>query len=78
MARKKSKFLSEEQKKAIGRRIREIRGFDLNQDEFADVLGITQTAVSKLEKGRVLPTVEILIRLSNYSGKSIDWILRGD
>ena len=77
MARKKSQLLNEEQKKAIGRRIRESRGFDLNQEEFAKVFGITQTAVSKLEKGRVLPTVEILIRLSDYSGRSIDWILRG-
>jgi transcriptional regulator with XRE-family HTH domain len=63
--------------KAIGRRIREIRGFDLNQEEFAKILGIGQTQLSKYEQGQSSPTVEILVSLSNYSKKSIDWIIKG-
>jgi transcriptional regulator with XRE-family HTH domain len=61
--------------KAIGRRIREIRGFDLTQVEFSHLLGISQKQLSKYELGRSAPTLEILLKLKVYSGKSIDWIL---
>jgi transcriptional regulator with XRE-family HTH domain len=64
--------------KTIARRIREIRGFDCTQKEFAQMLGVSQATVSKLEKGLVLPNSEILLRLSGISGKSIDWILKGE
>jgi len=65
-------------KKAIGRRIREIRGFDLTQEEFGRILGLPQTQVSKYELGQSAPTVEILFKLKAYSGKTIDWILTGE
>lgn len=64
--------------KAIGRRVREIRGFDLKQTEFAEILGISQTQLSKYERGRSAPTPEILLRLKRFSKKSIDWILTGE
>lgn len=63
---------------AIGRRIRELRGFDLTQEEFARLLGIGQTQLSKYENGQSAPTVELLLRLKVHSGKSIDWILTGE
>ncbi len=64
--------------KEIGRRIREIRGFDLTQAEFGLILGLPQTQVSKYELGQSVPTVEILLKLRAYSEKSIDWILTGE
>lgn len=64
--------------KAIGRRIRQIRGFDLTQQQFARMLGVGQAAVSKFEKGQSFPSVEILLRLREYSGRSIDWIVTGE
>jgi transcriptional regulator with XRE-family HTH domain len=64
--------------KAIGRRIREIRGFDLTQEEFARHLGVGQTQLSKYELGQSAPTLEILLRLRDFSGKSIDWIVLGE
>jgi transcriptional regulator with XRE-family HTH domain len=64
--------------KAIGRRIREIRGFDLTQGDFGRMLGIGQTQLSKYELGQSVPTVQILLRLKAYSRKSIDWILTGE
>lgn len=63
---------------AIGRRIRQIRGFDLTQREFSQKLGIGQTQLSKYEQGQSVPTVELLLRLRALSGKSIDWILTGE
>lgn len=63
---------------AIGRRTRQIRGFDLTQHEFARMLGVGQAAVSKFEKGLSFPSVETLLRLTEYSGKTIDWIVTGE
>jgi len=63
-------------KPEIGRRIRMLRGFDLNQKEFGNKLGISQSMVSRLEKGEI-PSVELLIKLSEVFGKSTDWILKG-
>ena len=62
---------------AIARRIREIRGFDLTQGEFAKILAISQAQLSKYELGQSTPTVEILLKLKKFSGRSIDWILTG-
>jgi transcriptional regulator with XRE-family HTH domain len=63
---------------STGRRIREIRGFDLTQAEFAKILDIGQTQLSRYEIGRILPPTEVLWKLRAYSGKSIDWILTGE
>jgi transcriptional regulator with XRE-family HTH domain len=64
--------------KAIGRRIREIRGFDLTQAAFGKVLGIGQGQLSKLELGESAPTLELLLRLRAFSARSIDWIVTGE
>jgi len=63
---------------AIGRRIRHIRGADLTQENFARVLGVGQTQLSRYELGQSAPTLNILLRLKIYSRKSIDWILLGE
>jgi DNA-binding transcriptional regulator YiaG len=62
----------------IGRRIRHIRGADLTQEEFARVLGVGQTQLSRYELGQSAPTLNILLRLKIYSQKSVDWILLGE
>jgi transcriptional regulator with XRE-family HTH domain len=61
---------------AIGARIRELRGSVL-QDELAAHLGISQGQLSKIERGKLGPTAEILIRLADRFGKTADWILTG-
>ena len=62
---------------AIGRRIRETRGFDRTQEEFANRLRISQGQLSKYERGLVLPSCEVLIRLKEEFGVDIDWLLTG-
>jgi hypothetical protein len=64
--------------KAIGRRIREIRGFDLTQSEFGNILGISQAQLSKYEKGQRFANIDLLLKLKAYSGRTIDWILTGE
>lgn len=64
--------------KAIGRRIRELRGFDLNQVQFARLCGVTQAQLSKYERGKSVPPLEVLLRLKHHFKKSLDWIVTGE
>ena len=61
---------------AIGERIRLLRG-DERQQEFAVFLGIAQGQLSKIERGKIAPSVEVLLRLRDRFGKKVDWILTG-
>ena len=62
--------------KAIGLRIRRLRG-DVRQQDLAQQLGLSQGQLSKVERGRIPPTLEMLLAVSNRFGKSLDWIVRG-
>jgi len=64
--------------RAIGRRIRELRGFDMTQDEFARRVGITQSHLSALERGDNEPGASVLVAISREFGKSVDWLLTGE
>jgi DNA-binding XRE family transcriptional regulator len=70
--------LTIKEKKEIGWRIKEIRERDLEltQTQFAKELGTTQATISRIEKGRALPTIELLIGIKQLSGKTIDRILK--
>jgi transcriptional regulator with XRE-family HTH domain len=63
---------------AVGRRIREIRGFDMTQEEFADRIGISQNYLSTMERGKVEVGAEILLRISREFVKSVEWLLTGE
>ena len=62
----------------IGRRIRELLGFDMTQDEFARRIGITQSHLSALERGDNEPGASVLLSISREFGKSVDWLLTGE
>lgn len=62
---------------AVGRRIREMRGFDMTQEEFADRIGISQNYLSAMERGKVEVGAEILLRISQEFAKSVEWLLTG-
>lgn len=62
---------------AVGRRLREYRGFDVNQSRLADEIGISQGQLSRYEKGTSEIGAEVLLRLARKSGKSIEWWLTG-
>ena len=64
--------------KGVGRRIREVRGFDLTQDEFARRIGITQSHLSALERGAREPGAAVLLSIKEEFGKSVDWLLTGE
>lgn len=62
---------------SIGFRIRKLRG-DILQEDLAAYLNITQGHLSKIEGGKVAPSIEILLLVSDKFRKTVDWILRGD
>ena len=62
---------------AIGRRIRELRGFDMTQTEFARSIGVTQSYLSAVERGQKEPGSAVLLAISQEFGKSVDWLLTG-
>jgi len=62
---------------AIGSRIKKLRGTVL-QEELAAYLDVSQGHLSKIERGKVAPSLEMLISLSDRFRKSVDWILRGE
>jgi DNA-binding XRE family transcriptional regulator len=63
---------------AVGRRIREIRGFDMTQEEFAERIGISQNYLSTMERGKVEIGAEILLRIGREFGKSVEWLLTAE
>ena len=74
--------MNKKRRVAVGHRIKIIRvslkDGSVTQHDMAKILGVKQGTVSKLEKGIIEPTPDHLLKLSKISGKSIDWILRGD
>ncbi len=63
---------------AVGRRIRELRGFDMTQAEFANRTGITQAYLSNLERGKGEIGAAILLRIAREFDKTIEWLLTGE
>lgn len=63
--------------RAVGRRLRQVRGFDLTQEAFAEQLGISQSQLSKYERGLMLPPAEVLLRVKQKFKVSVDWLLTG-
>jgi transcriptional regulator with XRE-family HTH domain len=61
---------------SVGQRIKQIRG-NLTQTEFARVLGIKkQNYISRYETSRI-PTHEILLKIAEQGGVTVDWLLTG-
>jgi transcriptional regulator with XRE-family HTH domain len=63
--------------KAVGQRIRQLRGFDMTQEEFARRIGVSQGHFSYIERGEKEIGADILLRISEEFEKSIEWLLTG-
>ena len=48
---------------------------DKKQQELADYLHVKQTTYSKYELGKINIPIEILIKLADYYGVSVDYLL---
>jgi transcriptional regulator with XRE-family HTH domain len=63
--------------KVVGRRIRELRGFETNQADFARQIGVSQGQLSRYEQGSSEISAVVLLHLARKSGKTIEWLLTG-
>lgn len=63
--------------KAVGRRIRELRGFDVTQADLARRIGVSQGYLSTVEHGQGEIGAEVLLLISKEFKKSIEWLLTG-
>lgn len=60
----------------IGQKIKKIRQFlDLGQVEFAESIGITHGALSKIENGRTEASVSTLKKIAELYKISLDWLI---
>lgn len=57
--------------KAIGKRLLELRGTDLSQDDVAKAVGLTRAAISMYEKGKRIPGDQTKIALAHYYGTTV-------
>jgi transcriptional regulator with XRE-family HTH domain len=64
--------------KAVGRRIRELRGFDMTQGQFAQRIGVSQGYFSHIERGEKEIGAVVLLKASRAFGKSMEWLLTGE
>ena len=62
---------------AVGKRIRQLRGFEMTQAEFAHRVGVSQSFLSAVEQGRNEAGAQVLLAISREFGKSIEWLLTG-
>jgi transcriptional regulator with XRE-family HTH domain len=63
---------------SVGHRIRQLRGFDMTQEELAARIGVSQGHLSYMERGEKEIGAEILLRISRQFGKSLEWLLVAD
>jgi transcriptional regulator with XRE-family HTH domain len=63
--------------KAVGRRIRELRGLDSKQSDIAKAIGVAQSHISAIEHGQREIGALILLRLAKHYRKNIEWLLTG-
>lgn len=63
----------------LGEKLQELRKQKgLTQEELAEILYVSRTAVSKWESGRGIPNIESLKSISKYFSVSIDELLSGE
>lgn len=63
----------------IFKRVRELReDRDLKQREIAEYLNVSQNTYSQYENGVISLTAETLIKLADYYGVTVDYILGRD
>ncbi len=65
--------------RTIGNNVFFVRKFELNmtQEEFAEFLDISKDTVSNIERGKVVPSTDTLLRISEKTGKPVEFFLFG-
>jgi transcriptional regulator with XRE-family HTH domain len=68
-------YFKEDTMETVTRRLIELReGHGLNKLEMAKKLGVSKSTITRYETGDMKPNIEMLIRIKEVFGVSIDWI----
>ncbi len=60
----------------LGDQIKKMRlAYGLNQVQLADKLGVSKQSVSNWENNNILPSVDLLLRISDFFSCSTDYLL---
>lgn len=63
----------------VGKRIAEIRKqLGYSQEEFAEVLFVSRSLLSKIEIGVRNPTISMLVDIADIADVTIDYLIRGN
>jgi len=62
--------------KLFANRIKKLRiEHNMTQQELGKIVGLTTTGISYWESGKAIPNMEIMSKLSNYFGVTIDFLI---
>ena len=60
----------------LGGKIKSIRKINkLNQNEFSNIIGVSQGTLSELETDKYAPSLEIILDIKTNFGVDLEWIL---
>jgi transcriptional regulator with XRE-family HTH domain len=62
---------------AVGNRIRMLLGGESRQ-AFAPKIGISPNTLWDYMNGNALPSIEVMLKISEISGASLDWLIKGE
>lgn len=63
---------------SISLRIKELRKLkNITQKEFSSIIKVDNSQFSKIELGKLLPTIQQLMEISSYYDVSLDWLCFG-
>lgn len=67
-----------EKMKTLGERVEFLRKqIQITQQELGDIVELHGSNIGRIEKGKVYPTSDVLLKMSIYFGVSCDWLLTG-
>jgi transcriptional regulator with XRE-family HTH domain len=70
--------LTEVERKIVGERFAQIRkSHHYNQREMAEILDVSPSFISEIERGAKEPSKRVLINFQNRFSRSIEWVLTG-
>lgn len=64
--------------KEIGKRVRDLRNeINYTQQELADAVELSLNEIGKFESGLRVPSIDAFLRISEFFGVTIDYLVRG-
>ena len=63
----------------VAERLRELReDYELTRIEMAKRLGVNKSTITRYESGMMYPTIEMLVKIRETFGVTVDWLVGAD